>query len=71
MNRPLHGTTEWRAVFTDGYAHTIFELDPAGRVVICGRDDDEFVHLTSHSADVADRMADVLRRMAAHIRGEL
>jgi hypothetical protein len=62
---------EWRRDFPDGYSTTVLTLDPGGRIRVYGYDGEDLMHCTSHSAETAEQMADLLQRMASHSKGGL
>lgn len=75
MTPPLITDAEdWTAALKDGFMHLHFGLEPGGRIEITGWERTEkgsdLVYRTTHSPKAIDELADALKAMAAHARGE-
>jgi len=68
---------EWRHVMpADGFSELLLELDPGGRIRLTGNEvpgpgERYPMWCATYSPDAIDILADRLRAMAAHSRGEL
>ncbi|MFC4124887.1 hypothetical protein [Nocardia rhizosphaerae] len=67
---PVRDAEDYRESWPDGTSSTELALEDTGRVLVRGYDGPDLMHCTSHTPTEADAMADALRAMAAHSRGE-
>jgi hypothetical protein len=72
--RLITDAEDWTVTLQDGFMALAFELDPSYRIRITGYehsyDGTDPVYGSGHSLDAIDDLADRLKAMTAHARGD-